>query len=60
VGRILAIADAAAAMRLDRPHRTAMTRAAAIEALRAGAGSQFDPALVEPLIDVFDVAEGEG
>lgn len=50
VGRILAIADAFAAMTHDRPYRKGRSREQAVEQLRAGAGTQFDPELVEPFI----------
>jgi diguanylate cyclase (GGDEF)-like protein len=49
-GRILAIADAFSAMTLDRPYRKALSFEEAFRRLRAGAGSQFDPSLVEPFI----------
>jgi response regulator RpfG family c-di-GMP phosphodiesterase len=54
VGRILAIADAATSMLQNRPYRKALDREAIICKLRRGAGTQFDPDLVEPLIRVFD------
>ncbi len=50
LGRILAVADAFVAMTETRPYRPARTVAEAIAELRAGAGAQFDPALVEPFI----------
>lgn len=49
-GRILALADAYAAMIHDRPYRKGRTREQAVVELRAGAGAQFDPELVEPFI----------
>ena len=48
--RIVGIADAFAAMREERPYRPARTRQAAVGQLQQGAGTQFDPQLVEPLI----------
>jgi len=39
----------------DRPYRAARSTAAAIAELRAGAGTQFDPAVVEALVG--EVAE---
>ncbi|HEV8339645.1 MAG TPA: HD-GYP domain-containing protein [bacterium] len=45
--RILAIVDGYEAMTSDRPYRRAMPRAEAVGRLRAGAGTQFDPELVE-------------
>lgn len=50
LGRVLALADAYAAMVHDRPYRTGRTTAEAIAAIRAGSGSQFDPALTEPFV----------
>lgn len=58
LGRILAVADGYSAMTLDRPYRKAMTPAAAIRELRAGAGTQFDPHLVEVFTEALR-AEGE-
>ena len=50
VARILAIADAFDAMTSDRPYRKAMSVEEALLELRANAGKQFDPALVEMFI----------
>jgi diguanylate cyclase (GGDEF)-like protein len=52
--RILAIADAFEAMTAIRPYRPALCHEKAIEELRRGAGSQFDPGLVEVFIDVIE------
>lgn len=49
--RILAIADAYEAMISDRPYRRAITEAEALAELRAGAGTQFDPRLVDAFVD---------
>jgi HD-GYP domain-containing protein (c-di-GMP phosphodiesterase class II) len=46
-GRILAVADAYEAMTADRPYRDALTKAEARAELRRGAGTQFDPSVVE-------------
>ena len=48
--RIVAVADAYDAMTSDRPYRKALPQAVALEELRAGAGSQFDPTCVELLV----------
>ncbi len=45
--RILALADAFEAMTSDRPYRRALPQAEAVTRLRAGAGTQFDPHLVD-------------
>jgi HD-GYP domain-containing protein (c-di-GMP phosphodiesterase class II) len=50
VSRVLAIADAYDAMLADRPYRNAMTVQAASRELEAGAGTQFDPVLVEAFL----------
>jgi HD-GYP domain-containing protein (c-di-GMP phosphodiesterase class II) len=49
--RIIAVVDAYDAMVSDRPYRDALPRAVAVERLRAGAGTQFDPLLVGKLFD---------
>lgn len=48
--RMIAVADAFDAMTSTRPYRPAMGRAAAIDKLRAGTGTQFDPMIVEAFI----------
>jgi putative nucleotidyltransferase with HDIG domain len=45
--RIFAVVDAWDAMRTDRVYRKAMTRDAALAAIRAGRGSHFDPGVVD-------------
>ena len=45
--RIIAVCDAFDAMTSDRAYRPAMSRQAAMAELEAGAGTQFDPAVVE-------------
>jgi diguanylate cyclase (GGDEF)-like protein/putative nucleotidyltransferase with HDIG domain len=49
--RILAIADCYSTLQADRPYRPARTEAAAIAVLREFAGTAFDPALVDLLIE---------
>jgi len=56
LGRVLHLADAVAAMRRDRPYRRRLAEAAIIAALRDGAGRQFDPDLVEPMIAALERA----
>jgi len=48
--RLLAVADAFDALTSDRPYRGRLTLEAAFEVLRAGAGGQWQPTLVEALI----------
>lgn len=50
MARVLAVADAFDAMTTDRPYRKAMSVEAAIVELRAHAGGQFDPDVVEAFI----------
>jgi two-component system, cell cycle response regulator len=45
--RIVAVADAYAAMTAGRPYRAARTAAEALAELRSAAGTQFDPAVVD-------------
>ncbi|MDO8671760.1 MAG: diguanylate cyclase [Dehalococcoidia bacterium] len=52
IARLLAIADAYSAMVTDRPYRKALPLQEAIQELRRGAGSQFDPSMIEPFIEV--------
>jgi diguanylate cyclase (GGDEF)-like protein/putative nucleotidyltransferase with HDIG domain len=48
--RILAVADAYEAMTADRPYRVALDLDAARAELRAGAGTQFDPVVVDAFL----------
>ncbi len=57
--RIFAIADTFEAVITGRPYRPRQPMATAIEALRRRAGTQFDPALVEPFIAMVE-ALGNG
>jgi diguanylate cyclase (GGDEF)-like protein len=52
--RILAIADAFDSMTSDRPYRRAMTRQEALAELVRGAGTQFDPQLVQNFIGLLE------
>jgi diguanylate cyclase (GGDEF)-like protein len=51
--RIILACDAYNAMITSRPYRAAMSRDDAIEQLRGGAGRQFDPDVVEALLDLL-------
>jgi HD-GYP domain-containing protein (c-di-GMP phosphodiesterase class II) len=55
--RIVFCCDAYSAMTTDRPYRAAMSRDDAIAELRANAGSQFEPRIVDVLIEVIDEVE---
>jgi len=50
--RILNIVDAFAAMTSVRPYRDALSFEQALEELKRGAGTQFDPHLVETFLSV--------
>lgn len=51
--RILCVADAFDAMTSDRPYRRALNPRTAFHEIRKGAGSQFDPRVVEAFEKVF-------
>ena len=51
--RIVLACDAYVAMIAERPYRAALAQSDAIEELRARAGSQFDPQVVEALLDLL-------
>jgi HD-GYP domain-containing protein (c-di-GMP phosphodiesterase class II) len=53
VARIIACCDAYNAMVTDRPYRQAMTRSEAIIELLENRGTQFDPTIVDILVDVL-------
>jgi len=57
--RILAIADAFAAMTSARPYRDAFCNDKVIKQLRQGAGKQFDPKLVEVFIGIIEAGHPE-
>jgi hypothetical protein len=52
--RIVFAADAFNAMTTNRPYRNAMAQSDALEELRAGAGTQFDPVVVEALCSLIE------
>jgi putative nucleotidyltransferase with HDIG domain len=54
LARVLAVADAYDAMTTKRTYRKRLTMAQARTEMRAQAGSQFDPGIVEALLDAFD------
>ena len=58
--RILAIVDAYHAMISDRPYRPAMSKDKAKRVLRNGAGTQFDPFLIDIFIAVLLESEEAG
>lgn len=54
--RVLAVADSYDAMTTVRPYREALTHDQAVEELRLGAGTQFDPEIVRLFLGQEDVA----
>jgi len=58
--RIIAVADAFDAMTTDRPYRRGMNYSSAIEEIKKGAGSQFDPVMAEAfLISLATVSDSQ-
>lgn len=53
MARIIAIVDAFDAMTEDRPYRRSLSEEAALEEIRQGAGSQFDPELARCFVDIL-------
>jgi GAF domain-containing protein len=51
--RIIAACDAYGAMTCDRPYRSAMDPGDALDEIRGGSGTQFDPAVVQALIEAL-------
>lgn len=52
--RILAVADSVAAMTAERPYRKSLEADEALEALRRGSGTRYDPAVVSACARVFE------
>ncbi len=56
--RILAVADAFDALTSDRPYRARLTVEDALEVMRTGAGQQWQPTLVEALVEIREGESG--
>jgi len=54
--RIISVCDAYGAMTCDRPYRRAMPAGNALREIRAASGTQFDPAVVEALVETLAAA----
>ncbi|OAG28135.1 HD domain-containing phosphohydrolase [Thermodesulfatator autotrophicus] len=60
LSRVLAVADAFDAMTSKRPYRPAMSFIDAIQEIKKGKGSQFDPEIVQIFVSIFqDLTRGE-
>lgn len=57
--RILAVVDCFDAITRDRPYRARLAREEAIEVLRTGSGSAFDPNIVRIFLDHLDEIESQ-
>ena len=57
--QIVAVADAYQAMTAERPYRSAMSQKTALKELRANAGTQFNPVVVEAFIAIVDNRQSE-
>ncbi len=58
LGRILAVADAYSAMTTDRPYRSGLSLETAIDELKKGSGTQFDPEVVNVFLACFHGEDG--
>lgn len=52
LGRLLAVADAVSAMTTDRPYRRGLPWETAVEEIRKGIGTQFDPEMAKAFLAV--------
>ncbi len=52
--RVVGVVDAFTAMTSDRPYRKGMPQEAAVAELRRNAGGQFDPVVVQALVDLLE------
>lgn len=59
-GRIFAVADSFDALTSDRPYRQALNREYAIEKIKQGSGSQYDPEIIQAFLEVMAQEEREG
>ena len=57
--RIIFVVDAYDAMTSDRVYQARLTDSEALEELRRCSGSQFDPVIVDALVDELGLAEQE-
>jgi putative nucleotidyltransferase with HDIG domain len=57
--RVLAVADAYDTLTSDRPYRRAVTPFEARQIIVSGAGTSFDPAVVDAFVDSFELGQME-
>ncbi len=57
IARIIFACDTFSAMTTDRSYRKARSTAEALDELRCNAGTQFDPAVVEILVEIIEAGE---
>jgi diguanylate cyclase (GGDEF)-like protein len=53
IARVLAVADSFSAMTTNRPYRVGMPASRALDILRAGSGSQWEPRVVEAFLSAY-------
>ncbi len=58
--RVVAVADAFHAMISNRPYRPAIAQREAMEILRAGRGTQWDPEVVDAMLTVLEAPRNAG
>ena len=54
IARIIGVADAYDAMTADRPYRKGMSNEVAIDEIKKGAGTQFDPTIAKVMITLIE------
>ena len=60
LARIVSVADAYDAMNSDRPYRKKLPREKILENLKEGSGKQWDPQIVEVLLDIIHEEDKRG
>ena len=56
LARVISVVDTFDAMRSDRPYRRALSLETAIDELKTGSGSQFDPGIVDSFMEIIHEA----
>ena len=60
IARIIAVADTFDAITTDRPYRKGLNPRSAIEELKANAGKQFDPLVVDAFVETWQGSSQDG